>query len=128
AEAVLVDWIERATGPVVVMAASRMRPRSPFVDSALFPDRLFPIELAGLPEDDSVELLVARGCAPGRARLVHRECRGQPFAMLLAEASPGLEETLGSTDGITGALVQRLVGQVVDPASRDALTLMALAG
>jgi hypothetical protein len=130
----LVDRIEQASGPLVLLVGSRVRPRACLLESALFPDRFRVIELAGLREADAIALLRERQVAPAEARRIHRACDGQPAAMLLMATSASLiatTTTRGShrqVDKSPRDPVRMLLGQVRDASQIAALELVSLMG
>lgn len=118
----LLEQIERATGPLVVLLGSRDRPRPYFFTSALFPVRFRAIELGGLDEADGLRLLEAHGATPRAALRAHRACSGHPLAMLLTVTSPSLYGEF------VADLRARLVEAASDPRVVEALELLSLLG
>lgn len=130
----LIDLLERASGPLVLVVGARARPRPCFASCALFPDRFRVIELAGLDEGDAVSLLGQHHLPEREARRIHHLCSGLPAAMLLMAATVGRGPSPRGGrhhELLEGSLldpVRRLTGQARDPLQIEALTLMSLAG
>jgi hypothetical protein len=124
-EPALLERLDEARGPLVLLVASPLRPG----DVVLHRARQVVIELGGLDPAAAEALLAQRGIRAEDAARLHQATGGQPFAMMLLGDSPDLwlpAPDLG--EDALRALVHRLAGRIERPAVREALDLLALVG
>jgi hypothetical protein len=128
----LLERLEKVDEPLVLVLGSRVRPSAQFMESGLFPERLRVVELGGLGEADSIAMLASHGIEEARAKHLHHECAGQPFAMLLfaglpRDAEPNVQLHV-MREFSAHRLVQRFVGSIKEPLQSQALELLSLVG